>query len=72
MCLAVAAGKQGVDQEYVSEWIDARIVRFDELDSAGARQDAKAARYAQIASDADIAAVSDFYRAVAEMLEARA
>ena len=72
LCLAVAAGKQGVDQEYVSEWIDARIVRFDELDSAGARQDAKAARYAQIASDADIAAVSDFYRAVAEMLEAQA
>ena len=72
MCLQVAASEQGVDQEYVSEWIDARIVRFDELDSAGARQDAKAARYAQIASDADIAAVSAFYEVAAEILRTQA
>lgn len=72
MCLRVAAGEQGVDQEYVSEWIDARIVRFDDLGSAGASQDAKAARYAQIASNADIAAVSDFYEAAAAILRAQA
>ena len=71
LCLQVAAGEQGVDQEYVSAWIDARIVRFDELDSAGASQDAKTARYAQIASDADIAAVSAFYEAAAEILRAQ-
>ena len=72
MCLQVAAGAQGVDQEYVSAWIDARIVRFDELDSAGSSQDAKATRYAQIASDADIAAVSAFYEAAAAILRAQA
>ena len=72
MCLRVAASEQGVDQEYVSEWIDARIVRFDELDSAVSSRDPKLAHYAQIASDADTAAVLAFYKAVAEMLEARA
>ena len=72
MCLRVAASEQGVDHEYVSEWIDARIVRTYELVSAALNRDAKLARYAQITSDADIAAVSDLYRAVAEMLEAQA
>lgn len=72
LCLQVAASAQGVDQEYVSAWIDARIVRTDELVSATLNRDAKMTRYSQIASDADLAAVSDFYRAVAEMLEAQA
>ena len=72
MCLQVAASEQGVDQEYVSEWIDARIVRFDELDSAVSSRDPKLAHYAQIASDADTAAILAFYKAVAEMLEAQA
>lgn len=72
MCLQVAASAQGVDQEYVSEWIDARIVRFDEFDSTGASQDAKAERYAQIASDADLVAVSVFYEVAAEILRAQA
>lgn len=70
LCLRVAASEQGVDQKYVSEWIDARIVRFDELDSAGARQDAKVARYVQSATEAEIAAVAAFYKAAAEILRA--
>ena len=72
LCLRVAASEQGVDQEYVSEWIDARIVRTDELVSAVLNRDAKVAHYAQIASGDDIAAALAFYMAVAEMLEAQA
>ena len=72
LCLRVAASEQGVDQEYVSEWIDSRIVRIDELDAAVSSQDAIVAHYAQIASDADAAAILAFYRATAEILRARA
>lgn len=72
VCLQVAASTQGFDREYVSGWIDARIVRTDELVPAVLSRDAKVAHYMQIASDAEIAAVAAFYKAAAEILRARA
>ena len=72
LCLRVAASERDVDQEYVAAWIDARIVRFDELVPMVSIRDAKVEHYKQVASDDDQAAVSAFYRVAAEILRAQA
>ena len=72
LCLRVAASERDVDQEYVSAWIDARIVRFDELVSMASSRDARVEHYKQVASDADLAAVSAFHKVGAEILRAQA
>ena len=67
MCLNVAAGKPGVDQTYISEWIEERIISFDEFAETGEPE--KLVRYADDNADDDIIALFSFYQLLTRIIE---
>ena len=67
MCLDVAASKPGVDQAYVSEWIRERVIRFDEFTETGEPE--KLVRYLDDNADADVIALTTFYRLLTRIAE---
>lgn len=66
LCLRIAASEPTIDRDYVSDWINDRVVRVDEFDPTDANQNEKMVRYAQIASAAEIEALRIFYEIALE------
>lgn len=66
MCKDVAAGKPGVDQAYVSEWIEERIISIDEL--AETHEPEKIARYLADNADGEVIALTTFYELLNQLL----
>ena len=67
MCLDVAAGKTGVDQEYISDWISDRIISFNEL--AETSESEKIVRYLEDNANDDVIAMTAFYRLLTRIIE---
>ena len=67
MCLDVAASKPGGDQEYISDWISDRIIRFDEFTETGEPE--KLVRYLDDNADDNVIALFSFYRLLTRIIE---
>lgn len=63
LCLRIAASEPTIDRDYVSDWINDRVIRVDEYDEADANQNEKVVRYTQVASATEIDALRNFHRA---------
>ena len=66
LCLRIAASEPTIDRDYVSDWINDRVIRVDEFDPTDASQNEKGARYLQIASVAETDAMRTFYKIALE------
>ena len=66
LCLRIAASEPTIDLEHVSDWINDRVIRFDEFDPTDASQNEKVARYSQIASATEIDAMRTFHKIALE------
>ena len=67
MCLNVAAGKPGVDQAYISEWIVERVISSDEL--VETHEPEKIAQYLADNANDDVIALATFYQLLTRIIE---
>ena len=66
MCRQVAAGEQGIDVPYISDWINERIIGFDEIGPGNAEPNEKFVKYVGSASNDEIGAFRLFCGTIAE------